>query len=347
MKKQSTLQSFTVFLLWILCIHTAHANVWRVNNRAGTDADFQTISQASNSGMVTAGDTLYIEASSASHGEVTLTKSLVLIGPGFFLAENPETQADHTGAQMQSLTLAEGSQGSVIKGLTIRNLFIETSNLLIEGNYILNNTGSPSTAVSFGANIANVIFRNNYVRQTWTTGNSWALRANQTGTDNVQITNNYIEIISTSNFRYALDLLDGFSGIVKNNVISGNVRINNTEFHNNILRQGSFSASNAQYTHNIGNSTQFGTANSNQQNINMSDVFVGPEGNSTDGQWKLKIGSPASSSGIGGTDIGMFGGSNPYKLSGLPNIPSIYQIQHSINYQTQTLEVEFSTKSNN
>ena len=55
----------------------------------------------------------------------------------------------------------------------------------------------------------------------------------------------------------------------------------------------------------------------------MDDVFLGPEGNSTDGQWQLAQGSPAIGAGISGEDAGMFGGDAPYVLSGIPGIPRI------------------------
>jgi hypothetical protein len=46
---------------------------------------------------------------------------------------------------------------------------------------------------------------------------------------------------------------------------------------------------------------------------------------STDGRWEMKAGSPALGSGSGGVDCGAFGGSTPYILSGVPNLPHIYE----------------------
>ena len=62
--------------------------------------------------------------------------------------------------------------------------------------------------------------------------------------------------------------------------------------------------------------------------VDMSTVFAGypTQGNhSTDGRWQLLEGGPASGAGEGGIDCGMFGGSLPYVLSGLPAIPRIYE----------------------
>jgi hypothetical protein len=338
---------FLILFFATLNANNVLATVWRVNNRAGVNADFASLTEAQNSSSVIAGDTLYLEASSASHGNVTLTKRLVIIGPGFFLAENPETQADINSAKIDVLTLNNGSQGSVIKGCSLYRLIINTSNILFEGNYVISSTSSMLSTIVFGENVNNIILRNNYIRQLYVLNSSEAIRAQVTGVNNVTISNNYIEVNSTVSGRYSLYLSDGFSGTIENNVLYGSVTVNNSNFHNNILITGAFYPTNTNYTHNIGNTTQFGSLNGNQQNVVMSNVFVGSAGNSTDGQWKLAGGSPAIGAGVDGVDCGMFGGSNPYRLSGLPNIPSIYQLNHTLNYPAQQIEVEFSVKSNN
>jgi hypothetical protein len=40
----------------------------------------------------------------------------------------------------------------------------------------------------------------------------------------------------------------------------------------------------------------------------------------------LSENSPAKGAGSNGTDIGPFGGPDPYRLSGLPNLPNIYEL---------------------
>ena len=102
--------------------------------------------------------------------------------------------------------------------------------------------------------------------------------------------------------------------------------ISNFTFANNIMVSGSITRNNNVFYNNICNGTQFPIGNGNQQNVIMSGVFVGKTGNSTDCQWHLKEYSPALGAGNDGTDCGMFGGPSPYVLSGLPSIPSIYEI---------------------
>ena len=76
----------------------------------------------------------------------------------------------------------------------------------------------------------------------------------------------------------------------------------------------------------------------------MNTVFAGT--GSTDGQWQLASGSPAIGTGTNGTDIGMFGGDDPYVLSGLPQIPAIYKFLGS-SVGSQSIDVEVKIKSHN
>ena len=115
---------------------------------------------------------------------------------------------------------------------------------------------------------------------------------------------------------------------------------------------GSFEGAGNVVVNNIGNATQFGNANGNQQNVSMANVFVGAGENiSPDGQWKLKAGSPAIGAAYGSTaekpiDIGIFGNYTPYVLSGLPPIPTIYFIENEpIGSDTDPVSVTIKVKS--
>lgn len=320
------------------------ATVWRVNNMPGVNASFTTIQAAHNANYVYAGDTIYLEASSGTYGNLTATKRLVIIGAGYFLVENSYQQANSNSSIIGTIILNAGSQGTIIEGCRINNLLISTSDIIIQRNQIINDDNSTPLIKFPSQNINNTLIRNNYLKHE----HSYAgigIFSEVSGINNVRIIGNYIETIDASDF--ALDLRIGFSGIIENNVISGNVKIYGTQFNNNILREGTFTPTNSTYYNNIGNATQFGTTNGNLQNINMITVFVGPTGYSTDGQWQLKTGSPAIGAGVGGVDCGMFGGAFPYVLSGLPGIPSIYFHEQDIDNVNQQLNISIKAKSNN
>jgi hypothetical protein len=69
---------------------------------------------------------------------------------------------------------------------------------------------------------------------------------------------------------------------------------------------------------------------------------------SNDGIFQLKAGSPAIGAGVGGVDMGLFGGSDPYVLSGLPAIPAIWFISApSSGSGASGLQVQIKAKSHN
>lgn len=324
----------------------SYATVWRVNNLPGVNANFTSLQLAHNSTSVLVGDTLYLESSSASYGNLISTKRLVIIGPGFFCGENPETQANISGSVVGTITFNSGSDGSVVAGCTIiptsdaDAVTINASNLTIEKNKIVAVVGRKG--ISFSGSQNNVIIRQNYIL-----GGSYQVNRQPraifctSSANNVKITNNFIKYVSGS----CIETGENFSGEFMNNIIIGPAEIYNSEFINNIMLTGSFTKVNVTYMNNIGDSNQFGVENGNQANVNMTNVFLGT--GSTDGQWQLKPGSPAIGAGVGGIDCGMFGGDFPYVLSGIPAIPAIYQLDLNVDNVNQQIEVEMSTKSHN
>ena len=90
-------------------------------------------------------------------------------------------------------------------------------------------------------------------------------------------------------------------------------------------------------------------SNGNQFNIDMATVFADFDGSldlSTDGKWELKAGSPAIEAGISDADCGAFGGPAPYILSGVPNLPHIYQADVPASATSESgLQVTIKVKS--
>ena len=93
------------------------AKIWRVNNNAGINANFTTL-QAAHDGAAS-GDTLYVEGSSQTYGSLTCSKKLCIIGPGYYLNENPGNQALGLTAQSASLDFGAGSAGSELMGMNV------------------------------------------------------------------------------------------------------------------------------------------------------------------------------------------------------------------------------------
>lgn len=331
MKKSVTL----ILCFTALTIFNASAKIWRVNN-AGIPADFNNIQAAHDAASVLAGDTLHLEPSLFTYGSLLSTKPLIILGPGYFLNLNPNQQANPTSATIATFTLDGGSGGTVISGLTItNNCYINTGNVSI-----LRNNMAGTLFLSSNYTYSNVIISGNYIANN--IENTGA--AGPSLITNVLILNNYLGRV-TFNIQY--------SGIIANNIVTGyygstdNFTIKNnicTTTTNAICFQGNFNV----ISNNICESAAgLPPGNGNQTSVPMSTVFVGATGNSTDGQWQLAVGSPAIGAGLNGEDCGIYGGSTPYHLSGLPKIPSVYFLSAPATSNGNTLPVTISVKTNN
>jgi hypothetical protein len=238
------------------------------------------------------------------------------VGPGFFLNENPTTQANTTSATINSeLEFANGSAGSTIMGCVfsigtyvtisisdisvIRNRLYQldfngnSNNIVIVQNYIDAHINAGS------GNISNAVISNNIIG-----GGIYA----QITSGPLIVANN---VFWTTNWTYPVDC---HNASIQNNILS-------SDFSTIQLNTGNT------ISYNIMGSD--GTnANGNQYSIDMNLVFADFDGTlqlSTDGKWELLTGSPAIGAGSGGVDCGVFGGPAPYVLSGLPNLPHIYE----------------------
>jgi hypothetical protein len=331
-------------------VANASAKIWRINN-TGVPADFTSPQAAVNSSSVVNGDTLHIEASGANYGTLNLTKQLIIIGNGYLLGTlganaNPDLQANPATSLLGGVTVNTGSNGSVLEGLTLSSTLLITngvSNIIIRRNRLANVTLSLCS---------NVQVLQNYI------DNAAAASINGDGNPatNLQINNNVIA--------NAINLGATSSGDFMNNIIEMGASFgvhNLTGFRvwNNVcVNSCTVNLTSCDSRSNIGNSTQFGVLNGNQQNITMSTVFEDP-GNtnpsfSEDSRWQLKSGSPAIGAawnGIStGGDCGIFGSSatgSPYVLSGISNVPSIYKLAAPATVTSNTLNITISTRTNN
>jgi hypothetical protein len=127
---------------------------------------------------------------------------------------------------------------------------------------------------------------------------------------------------------------------------------------NNIVNAGGNTCNNCVVSNNIFTGSQSGIP-IGPLNVNGNNLQAVPWADlltltgSTDAQYQLKVGSPALGGGvqIGAQkpDCGAFGGNDPYKLSGIPGIPTIYSltVPSSVPVGTPTMNATISTRNNN
>lgn len=312
---------------------SVNAKVWRVNNTAGVSADFAQLSTAFASSLVKPGDTIYVEGTVNAYGYTTLSKRLVLIGTGYLLSGatgNAGLQFNTNNSKLSTLDVDSLASGSTFMGLdgNIRLSSGVDSITITRCNTIIDR-------ISGGLKSEHLVFNKCLL----------SLNLGAALVDDIQITNCYI-----SNWFY---IPNANNVLVRNNVINVNPSISNGYFANNIfIINGSVSAAvNSSFKYNISVYNILPTGNNNQNNVPYANIFVGS--GSADGQYQLKAGSTAIGAGepVSGVtpDCGMFGTADPYRLSGIPPVPTIYEltVPATVPSSATSMTVTVSTRSNN
>lgn len=354
MRRAITLLALVCFLL-----NSQHsqAKIWRVNNNPGVAADFNDLQTAHNGAA--SGDTLHIEGSPASYGSATFTKKLIVLGPGYFLDENPNSQALLHSGKLGTVTYNMGSEGSVIMGIDFlaSGISVFTDDILIRRNKFSSPSGATpdysigTVNIYYHSNNSGIPANNVIISQNF--GLKVAVNYASTG---VLITNNYIAYEAWGGDATTGNALSAHANaiiLVQNNIFRrGKVIAYNSNFTNNIMVNGQFEGTGNLSSNNLGSGTQFGNTNGNQENVIITNVFVGAgTGVTSEGQWKLKAGSPAIGAGYGSTaqnpiDCGMYSGQNSYVLGGMPPMPAIYSFEvQPIGSNTDPIDVKVKVKS--
>ncbi|MDC0584668.1 hypothetical protein OAO55_02945 [Bacteroidales bacterium] len=325
------MKQFLFFLAMALFAVNASAKIVYLNNNVEKDATkllFATFSDAylaCDSGE----DTIYVAGSNTAYGHINVDKKLTIIGPGYFLDKNPDTQVGKVSAWFDEIRFSEGCNNSIIKGLgqystsSSRQLVIngQIDGLTIESCYIPTITIKDYDSYV----IKNITIKKCYI---WYGGIVTYSGSSYDGTlSNFTLLNN---IVFGQIF-----LSNGSDGIINNNLFTNNIfqpgANSSFEIHNNILlaenKDGvKYQPINSSVSHNISIIDAFGSTESNQSLVSLKDLFVKSEGDPVDNHYILANGSPAIGTANDGGDIGPFGGPDPYILSGLPNLPNIYEI---------------------
>ncbi|WP_162416633.1 hypothetical protein [Cyclobacterium roseum] len=290
------------------------AGIWRVNNQYETDKSqriFSQLAPLNDDADVLPGDTVHLEGSPILYNNYTSTKRLVIIGPGYFLNENPETQARGEMARISGITYNTGSEGSLVMGLVFdrfntSGITIYVNNITVQRCYM---RGGITITDQTGIRVLQ-----NYIQ------GSVSGRFSSTVFSDVVVRNN---LFVGGRF----NTQSGSFSICENNVFTGdNIIITAASFRNNILTDvnAAVAITSGNLQNNLAANGQFGTENGNR-NVDIGNVFV--EEGSSDGQYQLAQNSPAKGAGYEGVDAGAFGGEGGYRLSGLAPIPLIYDLR--------------------
>jgi hypothetical protein len=312
-----------IILIFLLTAAFLTAKTITVDNRPG--ANYQSMTDAINAAQE--GDTVLVTGSELVYANITINKNhITVIGPGYFLDENTGFQANTYPAKVGQVTFSASARESSVQGLYItKGVSMSGKQCILERNYVSGSTAGGG-GLRVEGNQDSCIIRQNYIN---TTSSFTTLSG---GTNTVFIYNNYIK---ASTMTVVAD-----AGEIYNNVISNNVSIENITYNNNIQMSGSFSTPNVIPYNNMGHSTQYGTNNGNQSNVDMGTVFTS-DSMSNDDQYKLNPDGPAVGAGFAGVDCGMYDDTFGFKYipSGIPAIPSIYEFSADEALENVTIKV--------
>jgi hypothetical protein len=327
---------------------SANANILRCNNNPGISGAgiYSTVQAAHNA--ASAGDTIHLEPSAINYGSLTMTKRLFVVSTGAFLASNPGMQHSLVSGTVSDIGISNtAANNSVISCSFSSNISIGggVSGVEIRNCYYTSWTTYTGVGIIYLANCSNILVAQNAVF-----GIDLGYLGNATG--NVVVTNNLcgagIGVPANCNATVEQNIFYATSNVLYN---AGT--INNCVYRNNINVNGYNNFTNCTVANNINTTLSGGTlpiGNGNQNSVVTSSIFVTATGSiasaSSDNNFALKPTSTAVGAGFGGTDIGIFGGTVPYRLALQPRIPAITNITAPAVPTTNTINVTFSAKSN-
>jgi len=316
---------------FFLLATNAQATTYHINNQTGTSngsngiyADPQDAHDVASDG-----DTLSIDGTRDEYtGSLTIRKRLVVMGPGYFQEENPNTNTHP--AMMRQIYLYRtsggdansGAAGSIVQGIDFSGVSYGGINVQVN-NVIIRKNRIHKIDVSWSSTIANqvhnLILMQNYFADY--TNNAHIAVPSYGFLQDALVTNNIFEgVVEIPDFSKADFLnnvfispqftIQSLEGVVRNNVFISN--------------NPTYALSADSITHNISMGAGLPSGNGNILNATASSVFLqNPAQNGSDGQYQLKPNSPALGAGYNGVDIGPYGGIGQYVTYGAGEAPSV------------------------
>lgn len=323
------MKKITILLL-SLCWLSANATIWRVNSNPQVNADFSSLQEAIDHWTVEEGDTLYLENGSFFGDNTFLSKTLTIIGPGYFLLENEQTYANPAPALVEKITITSDGSGSNLIGLTVINGVDISSNandITIERSHLgqVGRTGFGSRegltvkqCFIDGNIILTTYLESSYIHNNIITGR--ISLTSSSGSHNIY-NNVFYHHDTSTNYIITARNSNVYNNVIIREPVDPNPSVNRTEY---CIDFENTSNANSSFYRNIMSQSPSVLFPDNLYNQFKEDIFT-LEG-SSDKQWELKPGSPAIGYGTNGDDCGAYGGPEYYVPSGLPfMIPRIIE----------------------
>jgi len=354
-----------LFLSAAIVSLNASANVITVSNDINKPAQFNSITTAF--AAASAGDTLYVYGSPTNYGDLTINKSITIIGNGF----NPRKEVFYH-SNLNDIYLSSNVSNVILDGLTCRRfLAIATSafsytNITLKNCYIYQDLAhfNPPSPPACGLAFTNWLIQNCYIRAL-AIGNSICTPVSPV-VNGFLVKNSHISFIKEDrNIQFVNCVLGNdvdnpafvnmHSNIFDNCIferfdfLQTNQNTNNV-FHNCLTFQTQQPSANFDLNSWSGGATGSSTGciiNQNPLWVNGNPIRDLQPGISSRVNWDpaLQPGSPAINAGTDGTNIGINGGTTPFVISGEPNLPVIrkFQLVNTVVPSTGTVTLKATT----
>ena len=323
MKPLQTLSIF--FFLFLSGAVTLNAQtIHVVNNTPGSPGGtnvYTTVDDAITAAVD--GDIIHIVPSQENYGSFTVDKQLQIFGIGI----NPDKQAPIL-SRVSDITIEESASSATIEGLWL-NRISTAQNASISNLTIRNNRFNNRFSQGSGSTINGLIIHNNLFEYDNLNVSDIDLNT-LNGTSNVVVTNNIFTGDSNgiSGGNQILISHNLFLGNSVNRRSLGNLR--NAQVFNNIFYGRSPTGFTIEYTSFQNNLVFEGeefpigednnTGSGNLENADPQFVDLATTNSTWNFTWDptLQPGSPAIGAGTDGSDLGIFGGSASFDLTGVP-----------------------------
>ena len=334
---------FFLFVLFLLATQLlVGQNIITVDNSPGSIANYTDLQDA----IDDAGpdELIYVAGTGIDYGGIIINKKVNIIGPGYFLAANQGGIVNPTPAIVSDIRITAGANNCYISGLYTdpNNPVYDNVSITGAANIILENCNIAGDIIM--ENSSGINIRNNYCSPN----NQVNELKIDKGCSNINFKNNIL------GFRY-FKVNEESAAVFSNNIIFGFLNPSSSDINNSIFKSNIFMV-NFMFTSTsctiLNNLFTLPQNEIPPGNIGADDdeIFVGyPDlGNySLDSRYELAPNSPAIGAGEGGTDCGIFGGSDPYVLSGVPAIPLIYSVDAPSSVPAGgTIQVTVKARSN-
>ncbi len=388
------MKKLSLLSILLLCTTLAcNAKIWRVNNNPSLSKDvleastlFDGTNNISNP-EAASGDSIYFEPSTNVYGGFTVTKTnIVIMGTGYFLAENTGLQASSNNSKISSIEFGPLSTGSSVTGVEITSVvYLTASNIAISRcllptayiyNYAANATGLRIDKCFISGSLIETSTQPAVTSITISVENCIFSATSQGGGNSGFSVGQKVRGLFRNNTLNQSGQMYCYNFYIANNIFVGNTGFGNVSqsgnnvYKNNLLAYPS-NAQNAFVTNSLPNT-------GNLFAVNMAPVFTGTTDNvynagssiynnyidltgfTQEGRFILKTtANPALAGGESGTtfggtvvttpNCGAYGATDPYRKAGIPPIPTIYSltVPATVANGAASMNISISSRSNN